>query len=1381
MRIWLSLARIIKAHKCRQFVVAAFFVGYCCSTHAAIQGEYYNQNGQQRAYFTGTKIDRVDANIGFNWGGGAPVSGVGRDDFSVRWTGEFEVPTSGNYVFTTRSDDGVRLIVNGTNIIENWTDHGPTFDFGTVVGLLVGERYTIQMEFYERGGRARAELYWDGPGFSREIIPAGNLFLDLRPPEPVSASSPCLGGTISLLFNEAVSQASAENLANYSTSNGVVLTSATLTSNPNVVTLTYFAGNGLPFTLTVGNISDTSGNAIVSPVDLTVASSANGLLGSYFDQNGAQRQYFTGNSVDRGDPVVDFDWSTGTPLPGLNNDYFSVRWSGEVEATTNGAYRFYTVSDDGVRLYLDGNLIINNWGDHSATTNTSAVQVLNTGQRYSITMEFYEHAGFAQARLQWRGPGFARETIPTQNLFYGCSSVIAIPVAEWLLDESRWTGAPAEVLDNSGNGLVGSAINLDALPSTSSSNSANPSNPGTCGYGRFDGINDGYLQIDDPGSNSLLDLDTEYSVTSWIYPTDLPNGVDIMTILSKDENYEFHLNSAGQIFWWWGGGDRQFTSVGTVNLNQWNHVAVTYRSGEQVIYLNGSSVATHTSTTALTVNNDPLLIGSDIAFHSRRFEGFIDEVKLYSSALNALSVNTVMAETHPCVIPTIDHFALAHLGSAVTCEAETVTIGAHDLSELSADAAGITIEVSATSASPGWLAADASWQLDTGAGTFSIPADGAARYTFASAETSVVLVLANTSEALIDIDVVDVNNSSVTDIDGGGVEDPPLPFKDTALRFYNDANGDENADGTDPIAGPFVAGDLSVPFVLKAIETSSETGACVARLLGSQNVNFAYECRNPNSCVRDQDMQIAGSAIEDNNNALVVDFSSLAVNFDGEGEVALNLRYFDAGLVRLHANVSLAANDPDAAITLNGTSAEFVVRPADLRIVSIQTVGGAPNPGSTGSGLGFVSAGSAFSVAVEAVGSSGSLTPNFGRELSPELIRLNLVSLVMPVGGVSAPLNAATSFVPGFALGQFDNTAVSWPEAGTITINTTIADGDYLGTGDLIGTTSGNVGRFFPAYLQLDYSALTPGCVSGGFSYMADQLISYRPIIFSYGLSAQGSGTGLLQNFDSVLGYPVSALLSQAEHNNNGINLGSRSFIPVENWQNGEMVVNADGGFARAMSGVNEIPDGPLDSVKFGLQASGGADNVNFPSTSLNMNASASGDCGLATNCNAMQIGDTQELRFGRMSGRNSHGPETANLSLPLIVEYWDGVVFTQNTNDSCTVISLADIQFDSASINIDANRTVALGAGSSTGTFAIYTPGIEFGFIGGDAQLDFSAPGLGNSGRFDVDLNTYPWLRYDWNQNGNFADDVTLPSLEVEFGRYRGHDRVIYWHEVFR
>jgi len=120
------------------------------------------------------KVSTTVPQIDFNWKEGAP-QGVRSDNFRARWSGWIRPRLSETYTFTTRSDDGVRLWVNGVKIIDNWTIHGATDDSASV-DLVAGTKYDIRMEFFEQAHGAEARLFWSRPSTTRVVIPRTQLY-----------------------------------------------------------------------------------------------------------------------------------------------------------------------------------------------------------------------------------------------------------------------------------------------------------------------------------------------------------------------------------------------------------------------------------------------------------------------------------------------------------------------------------------------------------------------------------------------------------------------------------------------------------------------------------------------------------------------------------------------------------------------------------------------------------------------------------------------------------------------------------------------------------------------------------------------------------------------------------------------------------------------------------------------------------------------------------------------------------------------------------------------------------------------------------------------------------------------------------------------------
>ncbi|CAK9066391.1 LamGL domain-containing protein, partial [Durusdinium trenchii] len=127
------------------------------------------------------------------------------------------------------------------------------------------------------------------------------------------------------------------------------------------------------------------------------------------------------------------------------------------------------------------------------------------------------------------------------------------------------------------------------------------------------------------------------TISAWINPASFPRS-GIRTIVSKDENFEFHINSSREIYWWWrtdSGGTYSFTTSGAnLSENRWYHIAVVYESGRQAIYVDGVESGSASRSGNLMTNNDPLHIGQDQFFQGRYFDGRIDEVAVFSAAFD---------------------------------------------------------------------------------------------------------------------------------------------------------------------------------------------------------------------------------------------------------------------------------------------------------------------------------------------------------------------------------------------------------------------------------------------------------------------------------------------------------------------------------------------------------------------------------------------------------------------------------------------------------------------------------------------------------------------------------------------------------------------------
>ena len=136
-----------------------------------LTGNYFN-----RIDLSGPSVTRIDPTIPFRGiGGQSPLPGIGPDNWSARWTGKVQARHTGKYTFTTGSDDGIRLWVNGQLLVDNWTYHGYTENSGTIT-LTAGQKCDIRLEFFEGGGGADCALMWSSSFWDQKLVPQSQLY-----------------------------------------------------------------------------------------------------------------------------------------------------------------------------------------------------------------------------------------------------------------------------------------------------------------------------------------------------------------------------------------------------------------------------------------------------------------------------------------------------------------------------------------------------------------------------------------------------------------------------------------------------------------------------------------------------------------------------------------------------------------------------------------------------------------------------------------------------------------------------------------------------------------------------------------------------------------------------------------------------------------------------------------------------------------------------------------------------------------------------------------------------------------------------------------------------------------------------------------------------
>jgi len=166
-------------------------------------------------------------------------------------------------------------------------------------------------------------------------------------------------------------------------------------------------------------VTDPLGQKWTSPIaGLTVGflGTGSGLTGDYYNFGNGTTNFTALPTLTRLDPTVDFNFGTASPDPSLPPDQFQIRWHGQVEPFYTDIYTFYTTSDDGARLWVNGRLLVNSWQNQAATTASGTI-ALQAGQKYDILMEYYENTAAASVQLSWSSIHQALGVIPMTQLY----------------------------------------------------------------------------------------------------------------------------------------------------------------------------------------------------------------------------------------------------------------------------------------------------------------------------------------------------------------------------------------------------------------------------------------------------------------------------------------------------------------------------------------------------------------------------------------------------------------------------------------------------------------------------------------------------------------------------------------------------------------------------------------------------------------------------------------------------------------------------------------------------------------------------------------------------------------------------------------------------
>ncbi|MGD2206820.1 MAG: PA14 domain-containing protein [Anaerolineae bacterium] len=372
------------------------------------QGEYYtNANLSGDPAYT-TEETRVD----YDWGNGRAADGMPPDHFSVRWTGDWDFE-AGEYTFFAYADDGVRLWLDGDLLIDYWMPGMGSHEAKRVIET--AGRHLLKLEYFENTGEAairlrwrRTDLYpqWHADLYNEPWVEGGWVYdrtdsvIQFDWGHGCPSYLPC--DSFSVAWNAAPLFESGTHRIHLYADEGYQL---------------FVDGNKVK---EGGWYDGQTGGSEDVTFDLEAAGIEHHQVAYNFHDRGTLAEArlwienmehpdwtaeYYGNKDLSGTPVVTrtedaifHDWKLGKPRNKLPSDHFSIRWSGE-RYFHAGCYRFGLFADDGVRLWVDDELLVDEWHDGRAEYH-SLVTYLATGY-HQVAVEYYENAGEAEIRLWW--------------------------------------------------------------------------------------------------------------------------------------------------------------------------------------------------------------------------------------------------------------------------------------------------------------------------------------------------------------------------------------------------------------------------------------------------------------------------------------------------------------------------------------------------------------------------------------------------------------------------------------------------------------------------------------------------------------------------------------------------------------------------------------------------------------------------------------------------------------------------------------------------------------------------------------------------------------------------------------------------------------------
>ncbi|MFM1897472.1 MAG: hypothetical protein RLZZ385_2546 [Pseudomonadota bacterium] len=446
------------------------------------------------------------------------------------------------------------------------------------------------------------------------------------------------------------------------------------------------------------------------------------------------------------------------------------------------------------------------------------------------------------------------------------------------------------------------------------------------------------------------------------------------------------------------------------------------------------------------------------------------------------------------------------------------------------------------------------------------------------------------------------------------------------------------------------------------------------------------------------------------------------------------------------------------------------------------------------------------------------VTRNYGNESTASQydVRITLNQIVAPSSGVGF---LSDNLFPVFTNGQQTKT-MTFSEVGIIDLDAQLVDEQdgtspftFMGTQTLTGNVK-NVGRFIPAKYEISGGVITSrplavaetgSLANSTFTYMGEEF-EFSTVVTAY----NGAVTPTITR--NYVGDFIKL---------NAAQLGINTFFAIEEQ------AGPDNSFTPRLAMPNDVSrepdvtwgtdpgsDGGVGTIAGNLilerQASGVEDG---PYTlNIGLNTQDTDTVGFTLDLDSDDVGGndiariaSEEFRYGRLLIDNAFGPETEPLGVPFRIEYWNGTEFVLNTDDSSTTLVFDTagpaLSFVAGSYldQLADGETILEDGETGTVEISFFEGQTAFKASGADLDKDrpflASAPGEDNEGSVIVELDldhislpfSMDFLSYDWRTPaGDVQDDIPdadytdNPRGRLEFGQYRGHDRIINWQEIY-